>query len=99
MSSNEQDDDAKLEALDLFVINQLLNATDDEILDQAEPGDSEKVEEAFRKAKVVAGKTRMANARAAVAEAKVASVVPFDPLRMRQRLDGLVSRRVNMDNA
>lgn len=91
MNGKGRDDDAKLAALDRFMVDQILNASDDEIFAEAEPGDAEKVEDAFRKAKQAAGKAMLAKARAGVAASKTAAVVPFDRARMRQRLDGLVA--------
>ncbi|KQT51191.1 hypothetical protein ASG43_21540 [Aureimonas sp. Leaf454] len=90
MSGNERGDEDKLAALDHFMLEQILSASDEEILGQAEPRDAERVEEAFRKAKLAAGKAKMAKARAAMAATQAATVVPFDPVRTRQRLNDLV---------
>lgn len=83
-------DDAKLEALDSFMIDQILNASEEEILEQAEQGDVERVQEAFRKAKLAAGKSKMAQAHAAMTASKASATVAFDPVRTRQRLNDLV---------
>lgn len=91
MSGNGRDDDAKLAALDRFMVDQILNAGDDEILAEAKPGDGERVAEAFGKAKLAAGKAAMARARVGAAASKTAAVVPFDRARTRQKLDGLVA--------
>lgn len=91
MTGNGRNDDAKLAALDRFMVDQILNTSDDEIIAEAEPGDMEKVEDAFRKAKLAAGKAMMAKAKAGLAASKSADVVTFDRTRMRQKLDGLVA--------
>lgn len=48
------------------------------------------MDEAFRKAKLVAGKAMMAKARRAMAASKGGSSAALDSIRMRQRLNDLV---------
>lgn len=47
-------DEAKLKVLDAFMIEQILNASDAEILADAKPNDAELVQRAFERAKIQA---------------------------------------------
>lgn len=87
MSGNDAD---KLAALDRFMIDQILNASDEEILEHAEPSDAERAADAFRRARLAVAKAKMADARAAMSATKAKAVTPFDVVRTRQRLNDLV---------
>jgi len=90
MSGKAKYQSAELAALDRFMVEQILGASEDEILSQAEPGDVERADEAFRKARQAAGKSMMARAREAATASRTAAPAPFDAVRTRQRLNDLV---------
>lgn len=91
MSADPRDDAAKLDALDTFVMDQIINSPPDDARANAGPDASQIVRGALANAKAILGKRRMATAKAELAAAKApATVVPIDIAKTRRRLEALV---------
>ncbi|MCJ2068954.1 hypothetical protein MKK75_09085 [Methylobacterium sp. J-030] len=91
MSGDPKDDAAKLDALDAFVMDQIINSPPDDARANADPDASRIVRSAVANAKTIIGKRRMAAAKAELAAATAsAPVVPIDIAKTRRRLEALV---------
>ncbi len=92
MSGDPRDDRAKLDALDAFVMDQIINSPPDDGRANAGSDASRVVRGAVANAKMIIGKRRMAAAKAelAAATAAPATVVPIDIARTRRRLEAFV---------
>lgn len=91
MRGDPKDNAAKLDALDAFVMNQIINSPPDDARANAGLDASRIVRSAVANAKTIIGKRRMAAAKAELAGATApAPVVPIDIAKTRRRLEAFV---------
>lgn len=91
MSGDPKDDAAKVDAIEAFLADQIINASDEEALAAVSADDIKVALAAVERAKSIVGKRRLAAAKAGFAASTASStVVPFDASRTRKRLESLV---------
>lgn len=91
MSGDPKDDAAKVDAIEAFLADQIINASDEEALAEVSADEIKAARATAERAKLIVGKRKLEAARAQLAASTSAStVVPFDAARTRKRLETLV---------